>query len=59
MSRLVTPLMQYLPALRTPIVLGPMANAAGGLLCGAVSRAGAFGYIEYRLAQTPKSADRA
>jgi NAD(P)H-dependent flavin oxidoreductase YrpB (nitropropane dioxygenase family) len=54
MSRLVTPLMQYLPALRTPIVLGPMANAAGGLLCGAVSRAGAFGYTGYRNSPDPE-----
>jgi nitronate monooxygenase len=40
-----TPLNALLPHLKTPIVLGPLANAAGGDLCGAVSAAGGFGFI--------------
>ncbi|CAO1636113.1 unnamed protein product [Parajaminaea phylloscopi] len=40
-----TPFTQLIPALRTPIVCGPMANAAGGELAAQVSRAGGLGFI--------------
>lgn len=43
--KLITPLSRVLPTVRTPVVLGAMAGASGGLLAGAVSSAGGFGFI--------------
>lgn len=40
-----TPLTSLIAGLTTPIVLGPLANAAGGSLAGQVSRAGGLGFI--------------
>jgi nitronate monooxygenase len=40
-----TPLMGIVAGLKTPIVLGPMANAAGGSLAGQVSKAGGLGFL--------------
>lgn len=40
-----TPLHALLPSLKSPIVLGPMANAAGGSLASQVSKAGGLGFI--------------
>lgn len=45
MAAIRTSLTSLLPGLRTPLVLGPMANAAGGALAGRVSRAGGLGFI--------------
>lgn len=44
-SALSTPLTRLIPALRTPIVCGPMANAAGGSLAAQISKAGGLGFI--------------
>lgn len=44
-SSLKTPLMGVISSLKTPIVLGPMANAAGGSLAGQVSKAGGLGFL--------------
>lgn len=45
-KRILTPLTQtLLPALRTPVVCGPMANAAGGSLAANISKAGGLGFI--------------
>ncbi|PWN27291.1 NPD-domain-containing protein [Jaminaea rosea] len=45
-KRLLTPLTtQLLPQLRAPIVCGPMANASGGALTGAVCAGGGLGFI--------------
>jgi nitronate monooxygenase len=63
-AQLSTPLKYILPKIRTPIVCGPMAGAAGGALAAAVSQAGGFGLIgggaasietvkkEFRIAQS-------
>lgn len=40
-----TSLKSILPGLKTSIILGPMANAAGGALAGKVSKAGGLGFI--------------
>jgi nitronate monooxygenase len=40
-----TSLTKLIGSIKTPIVLGPMANAAGGELAGRVSRAGGLGFI--------------
>lgn len=45
MSRIKTPLHAILPALRVPIVCGPMSGAAGGELAAQVSKAGGLGFI--------------
>ncbi|UZJ56229.1 hypothetical protein CBS101457_005549 [Exobasidium rhododendri] len=45
MSSIKTPLTSLIAGLKTPIVLGPMANAAGGSLAGQVSKAGGLGFL--------------
>jgi nitronate monooxygenase len=45
MASIKTPLMNVVATLKTPIVLGPLANAAGGNLAGQVSRAGGLGFL--------------
>lgn len=45
MSSIKTPLATVIQSLKTPIVLGPLANAAGGSLAGRVSKAGGLGFV--------------
>lgn len=51
---IITPLTRVLPSLRTPLVLGAMAGAAGGNLAAAVSKAGGFGFIGAGTYDAPK-----
>lgn len=45
MAAIRTALTSIVPGLRTPLALGPMANASGGALAGHFSRAGGLGFI--------------
>ncbi|CAO1635175.1 unnamed protein product [Sympodiomycopsis kandeliae] len=45
MSQIRTALHSVLPAIRVPVVVGPMANACGGSLTAAVTKGGGFAYL--------------